>query len=444
VSAGRVGHRPYRAAGYAAENVRRFLPGVPWSEGAAFDMEAAVRRQRTQLFGPMLSRLCGCRPQRACAQAWCSPISGGVPGRFLVGLAVLCCFEVAADRPLLFCLMMRSGLTRHRRQVAGVRLAAGWTPNRSALFGTRDPPGCDLAPLPRLALADFRRRMPGAAASFLARRWMSGAGTGSSPVRANPLPCFDCPAWWTAAGSWPAVWAAARPSCPAVSSHLRASAGARFQSMTRPGFAPARGGPSPRRPGAGPVAGGRNFGISALTRPPPRRADGCSHRRSRWSIFLHPLSLGGRPAAVVRRPPRAHCALSEATDPGTDPAAGLAPLPGRSPGPTRTIAAGWNRSARAVAVARRVRGSAAFLDRAYRALGLESPRRAERSLAAAQARFQACALDAAWTACTAEVGPLDDSARPADLLRRGQIAFCSPSCGDAPAGRSSCGGSPGF
>jgi DNA-binding CsgD family transcriptional regulator len=75
--------------------------------------------------------------------------------------------------------------------------------------------------------------------------------------------------------------------------------------------------------------------------------------------------------------------------------------------------------------------AAAFLERAA-ALTLEPSARAERALAAAQAKYQAGALDSAIALlAAAESGPLDEVHRAEVELLRGQIAFASRRGGDA-------------
>jgi hypothetical protein len=76
--------------------------------------------------------------------------------------------------------------------------------------------------------------------------------------------------------------------------------------------------------------------------------------------------------------------------------------------------------------------AAAFLERSA-ALTPSPARRAERALAAAQATYQAGALDAALTLlATAEAGPLDELRSARAGLLRGQIALAANWGADAP------------
>jgi hypothetical protein len=76
--------------------------------------------------------------------------------------------------------------------------------------------------------------------------------------------------------------------------------------------------------------------------------------------------------------------------------------------------------------------AAAFLERSA-ALTPSPGRRAERALAAAHAKYQAGAFDAALgLLAAAEAGPLDELQRARSDLLRGQIAFASSRGSDAP------------
>ena len=172
---------------------------------------------------------------------------------------------------------------------------------------------------------------------------------------------------------------------------------------------------------------------------PARRRHGRRPRRAWWSSarrvrFRHPLvALGGLPVGVgpgpagrctrrwrrrpIRRPIRTG-------GPGTGPQAAA--------GPDEEVAAELERSAGRAQARGGLAAAAAFLERAA-VLTADPARRAERTLAAAQASLQAGAFDKALELLVmAEAGPLDElqSAR-VDLLR-GQIAFASGLGSDAP------------
>src|SRR5258705_5159562 len=150
-------------------------------------------------------------------------------------------------------------------------------------------------------------------------------------------------------------------------------------------------------------------------------------------MFRHPLVR----SAVYRAasPPQrraVHQALAEATDPGADPVRGAWHLAEGAPGPDEEVAAELERSAGGAQARGGVAAAAAFLDRAV-ALTLDPARRADRALAAANAKLQVGAFDAALALlATAETGPLDEGQRARADLLRGQIAFVSGRVMDAP------------
>ena len=127
-----------------------------------------------------------------------------------------------------------------------------------------------------------------------------------------------------------------------------------------------------------------------------------------------------------------HRALADATDPAIDPDRRAWHLAAAAPGPDAAVAAELEHSAGRARARGGLAAAAAFLERAA-ALTLEPAQRAQRALAAARAKHEAGAFDAALRlVSTAEAGPLDEFQRAQVDLLRGRIAFALRRVGDAP------------
>jgi DNA-binding CsgD family transcriptional regulator len=148
--------------------------------------------------------------------------------------------------------------------------------------------------------------------------------------------------------------------------------------------------------------------------------------------FRHPLvrSAAYRSASLQDRQD-AHRALAEVTDPQTDPDRRAWHRAQATPGPDNDVAAELERSADRARSRGGLAAAAAFLERAA-TLTPDLARQAERALAAAHAKVQAGAFDAAQELLgIAEAAPLDQLQRARVDLLRAQLAFASQRGNDA-------------
>ena len=150
-------------------------------------------------------------------------------------------------------------------------------------------------------------------------------------------------------------------------------------------------------------------------------------------VFRHPLvrsAVYGAAGLDERR--EVHGALAEVTDPGIDPDRRAWHRAQATATPDEQVAGELDRSAARAQARGGLAAAAAFLERAV-ALTPEPSRRAQRALAAAQAKSQAGAFDDALGLLeTAESGAAaDDLLRARAHLLRGQIAFAARRGSDA-------------
>jgi DNA-binding CsgD family transcriptional regulator len=149
--------------------------------------------------------------------------------------------------------------------------------------------------------------------------------------------------------------------------------------------------------------------------------------------FRHPLVRSTVYRASSPKDRRdAHRALAEVTDPQMDPDRHAWHLAQATSGPDEEVAADLERSAGRAQSRGGLAAAAAFLEQAVR-LTPNLARRGERALAAAQAKQQAGAPDAALQLlATAQAGPLDELQRARADLLQAQIAFAVNRGSDAP------------
>jgi DNA-binding CsgD family transcriptional regulator/tetratricopeptide (TPR) repeat protein len=407
---------------------------VERAAGVQSEMELAFAALH-QLCAPMLDHAESLPvPQREALRTAFGLSAGPVPDRFLVGLAVLGLLsETAGERPLICMVDDQQWLDHASAQALGFaarRLAADPV---GLVFAARVP-GEDVAGLPELVVEGL--------AEDDARELLESALTGlTGPLDAqvrdriiadthgNPLALLELPRGLTPAqltggfgvssampldGRIEESFARQLEALPAQTQRLVQLAAADptgdpvlvWRAAGRLAIGPGAAGPAA-------VAGLAEFGARVR--------------------FRHPLvrSAAYRSASVQTRQ-ELHGALAEATDPAADPDRRAWHRAQAAPGPDEEVAAELEHSAGRAQRRGGLAAAAAFLEQSAR-LTLDPARRAHRALAAAQAKHQAGALDAALgLLAMAQAGPLDELQRARSDLLRAQIAFASSHGRDAP------------
>jgi AAA ATPase domain len=409
--------------------------------GVQSEMELAFAGLH-QVCAPMLDRLGRLPvPQREALETAFGVSRGPAPDRFLIGLAVLGLLsEVAAERPLVILVDDEQWLDRASAQALAFvarRLAAE---SVGLIFAAREP-DADLAGLPELVVGglpegDARKLLDSVLAGPLDERVREQI---VAETRGNPLALLEL-----VRGLKPAELAGGfglHGSVP-LSGRIEES----FQ--RRPAALPAQSQRLVQLAAADPSgdpllvwrAAGR-LGIPVQAATPPTEA-GLVEFGARV-MFRHPLvrSAAYRSAPLQDRQ-QVHRALAEATDPESDPDRRAWHRAQAAPGPDEDVAGELERSAGRAQARGGVAAAAAFLERAA-ALTPEPARRAQRLLAAARAKRDAGALEAALRLVSAEAGP-PDALRGAEVehLRGGSrwssgAAAMGPRCCSARPGDSS-------
>ena len=399
--------------------------------GVQSEMELAFAGLH-QLCAPMLDHAQALPvPQREALRTALGLSAGPAPDRFLVGLAVLGLLsETAGKRPLVCLVDDQQWLDDASAQALGFaarRLAADPV---GMVFAARVP-GKDVAGLPELVVQGL--------AEDDARELLASMLTGPldaqvrdqiiADTNGNPLALLELPAGLTSAqlaggfGLSSAVPLAGRIE----ESFARQLAALPAQTRKLVQLAAAD-------PSGDPVlvwrAAGR-LAIGAGAAGPAAEA-GLAEFGGRVR-FRHPLvrSAAYRSASAETRQ-ELHRALAEATDPAADPDRRAWHHAQAAPGPDEAVAAELELCAGRARGRGGLAAAAAFLERSA-GLTLDPAHRAQRALAAAQAKLQAGASDAAlFLLAMAQAGPLDELASARVDLLRGQIAFASGLGSDAP------------
>jgi DNA-binding CsgD family transcriptional regulator len=404
---------------------------VARAAGVQSEMELAFAGLH-QLCAPMLDHAGSLPdPQREALRTAFGLSAGPAPDRFLVGLAVIGLLsETARERPLVCVVDDQQWLDRASAQALGFaarRLAADPV---GLAFAARVP-GQDVAGLPELVVEGL--------AEDGARELLASVLTGPldarvrdriiAETRGNPLALLELPR-----GLTPAQLTGGFGVSRAIplDGQIEESFGRQLEAL------PAQ----TRRllqlvaadPSGDPVlvwrAAGR-LAIGAGAAGPAVDA-GLAEFGARVR-FRHPLvrSAAYRSASLQTRQ-ELHGALAEATDPAADPDRRAWHRAQAAPGPDEDVAAELEQSAGRAQRRGGLAAAAAFLERSA-GLTLDPARRAQRALAAAQAKHRAGAPDAALgLLAVARAGPLDELQRARGDLLRAQIAFASSHGRDAP------------
>jgi DNA-binding CsgD family transcriptional regulator len=404
---------------------------VARASGVQSEMELAFAGLH-QMCAPMLSRAGHLPvPQRDALRTAFGLSAGPVPDRFMVGLAVLSLLsEVAGEQPLICLIDDEHWLDHASAQALGFvarRLAADPV---GLVFAAREP-GPALAGLPELEVeglrdSDARALLDSALAGPLDDRVRDQI---VAETQGNPLALLELPRGLThaeLAGGF------GLPGAAPLAERIAESFRRQLEALPEPSrrlLLLAAAEPYGDLPLIWRAAGGLGIPIQAAA---PAVDAGLVEFGARVR-FRHPLlrSASYQAASVADRQ-AVHGALAGATDPETAPERRAWHRAQAAAGPDEQVAAELERSAARAQARGGLAAAAAFLERSA-LLTADPARRADRTLAAAQAHLQAGAFGKALElAADAEAGLLDElqSAR-ADLLR-GEIVFASGLGNDAP------------
>jgi DNA-binding CsgD family transcriptional regulator len=402
--------------------------------GVESEMELAFAGLH-QLCAPMLDGLDGVPgPQRDALRVAFGLQDGAAPNRFLVALAVLSLLAEAAEVEPLVCLVDDAQWLDRASVQALAFVARRLLAERIAMvFTVRDPNDVgELTGLPELGV--------GGLADDDARSLLASALPGRldehvrdqivAETHGNPLALLELPRELT-----PAELAGGfgLPDARPVSSRMEETFVQRVRALPR----------ETQRlllvAAAEPVGdvsllwrAADQLGIRGSAGKPAEEA-GLIELGIRVR-FRHPLirSAAYRAAPFEARQ-EAHRALAEATDPNTDPDRRAWHRAQAAAGPDEAVADELERSAERAQARGGAAAAAAFLARAAE-LTPDPAGRGRRALAAAQAKFDAAASDAAIELLTtAELAPLDEVQRAQLERLRAEIAFARTHGSDAPA-----------
>ena len=400
--------------------------------GVESEMELAFASLH-QVCGPMLDRLSALpAPQRQALQIVFGLSDGAAPDRFLVGLAVLSLFsEVAEERPLLCVVDDAQWLDQATALTLAFVARRLLAEPVGIVFAAREPVEA-LQHLPELEVRGLRSSDARALLSSAVRFRLDAQVRDRiiAETRGNPLALMELPQGLTAtqlAGGFGVFGA------QDLSRHIQESFVRQLEALSD----------EARRlllvaaaePLGDPLLLWRaveRLGIAPAVAE-EAEAQGLLVLDERVR-FRHPLARSAvyRSAAPAERR-TAHRALAEATDPDADPDRRAWHRAQATVGVDEDVAGELERSADRARARGGAAAAAAFLARAAE-LTPNPAERGRRALAAAQAKFDAAASDAALELlATAELAPLDELQRARLERLRAEISFTRTRGSDAPA-----------
>ena len=404
---------------------------VVHAAGVESEMELAYAALH-QLCIPLLDRLDHLpAPQRDALSIAFGMSAGQAPDRLVIGLAVLSLFsDVAADRPLVCLIDDLQWLDNASAQVFGF-LARRLVAESVALIMATRAVNPEMSKLPSLEVSGLRDTDALALLDVVLTAPLDERVRDQfvAETRGNPLALLELPRGLAddeLAGGF------GMPSALRLSGHIEESFQRRMAALpekTRRLLLIAAAEPTGDPILIWRAAARLGIGTDAAA---PAVEDGLVDFGTRVR-FRHPLVRSAiYQSAPVQGKQSVHRALAEVTDPDSEPDRRAWHRAEATGGPDEDVSEELERSADRARARGGLAAAAAFLERATM-LTLEPAQRSARALAAASAKVQAGAFDAAVNLLAlAEGGPLSDFQRARADLIRAQLAFVTNRGSDAP------------
>ena len=399
--------------------------------GVESEMELAYAALH-QLCSPLLDRLDHLpAPQRDALSIAFGMSAGQAPDRLVIGLAVLSLFsDVAEDRPLVCLIDDLQWLDNASAQVFGF-LARRLVAESVALIMATRAVNPEMSKLPSLEVSGLRDSDALALLDVVLTAPLDERVRDQfvAEARGNPLALLELPrglAGYELAGGF------GMPDALRLSGRIEESFQRRMAALpekTRRLLLIAAAEPTGDPILIWRAAARLGIGTDAAA---PAAEDGLVDFGTRVR-FRHPLVRSAvYQSAPVQGKQSVHRALAEVTDPDSQPDRRAWHRAQATGGPDEDVAEELERSADRARARGGLAAAAAFLERATM-LTLEAAQRSARALAAASAKVQAGAFDAAVNLLAlAEDGPLSDFQRARADLIRAQLAFVTNRGSDAP------------